>query len=49
MDDKKYKCENCGSESMGEAGDCCGGERKMCCEKCDHSHKEDGSCDCGCD
>jgi len=27
MDEKTYKCGSCGSESKGEAGTCCGGER----------------------
>lgn len=48
MDDKKYKCGSCGSEAMGEAGTCCGMARKECCKMCDHVHKEDGTCDCGC-
>jgi len=55
-EDKKeesFKCKMCGSKSTDTPGVCCGGERKpaggeMKCEACEHKHKEDGSCDCGC-
>ena len=48
---RTYVCESCGSKSKGEAGTCCGAERKpeaVKCEKCGHEHTSDGTCDCGC-
>lgn len=45
----KFVCRSCGSESKGTPGTCCGGkEREKVCESCDHLHKEDKTCDCGC-
>ena len=47
--DTKFTCTSCGSESKGTPGTCCSGaERKEVCHQCDHAHKDDGSCDCGC-
>jgi len=43
---KDYKCENCGSETKGEAGECCGKEREKKCENCGQAKKGNG---CGCD
>lgn len=33
-EEKTYKCSDCDSESTGEAGECCGAERKETCSKC---------------
>ena len=45
-EEKAYKCESCGSESKGEAGDCCGGTRKEKCVNCGELKKEGAGCGC---
>lgn len=45
---KNYICTNCKSQITGNPGTCCNMERKEKCSSCEHAHKEDGSCDCGC-
>jgi len=44
QEEKTYKCTNCGSESKGEAGECCGGTRKEACAEC---KDVEGKCTCG--
>ena len=47
-EEKTYKCENdsCGSESKGEAGNCCGKDRKEKCVNCGELKKESAGCGC---
>lgn len=45
-ENKKYKCSHCDSKAEGEAGTCCGEERKVC-EDC-NSHERKDSNTCGC-
>jgi len=44
---KKYICTSCSSKSEGEAGTCCGADRKEACSACGKACKDDGTCDCG--
>lgn len=45
-EEKKYKCEKCGSESQSTPGMCCDEERKEACISCDKEKGEMGKCAC---